>query len=72
MLTTLLLLAMHPDIQKRAQDEIDKVVGPERLPNFDDRDELVYLNAVLKEVSRMYQVTPLGESKLSTLTRNEG
>lgn len=60
-LTTLLLLAMHPDIQRRAQDEIDRVVGRERLPDFEDREELVYVNALLKEVSRIYQVTPLGE-----------
>lgn len=55
---------MHPDAQKRAQAEIDRVVGRERLPHFEDRDELVYVNALLKEVSRMYQVAPLGEYKL--------
>lgn len=67
-LTTLLLLAMHPDIQKRAQDEIDGVVGLERLPDFDDREELVYVSALLKEVSRLYQVTPLGRNELPAFT----
>ncbi|KAJ3548042.1 hypothetical protein NMY22_g1426 [Coprinellus aureogranulatus] len=40
---TLLLLAMHRDIQTRAQQEIDRVVGPGRLPEFEDRDDLVHI-----------------------------
>lgn len=60
-LATLNLLAMHSDIQKRVQDEIDQVVGLGRLPDFDDREQLVYLKAVLKEVARIYQVFPVGK-----------
>ncbi|TEB06309.1 cytochrome P450 [Coprinellus micaceus] len=49
---------LHCDIQKRVQDEIDKFVGLGRLPDFNDREQLVYLRAVLKEVARIYQVFP--------------
>ena len=49
------------DVQKRAQEELDAVLKGERLPEFDDRDSLPYLQALLKEVIRWQQVAPLGE-----------
>ncbi|KAJ3533544.1 hypothetical protein NMY22_g7294 [Coprinellus aureogranulatus] len=59
-LTFILAMGLHPDIQKRAQQEIDRVVGPNRLPTFDDRPNLVYVNAVLQELFRWHQLGPLG------------
>ncbi|KAK2460279.1 hypothetical protein APHAL10511_007668 [Amanita phalloides] len=59
-LSFILLMALYPDVQKRAQDEIDRVVGKDRLPNLDDQDELVYVGAVIKEVLRFAPVAPLG------------
>ena len=56
-----LAMALYPKVQKKAQSEIDAVVGPDRLPNFEDRPSLPYINAVLKEVMRWHLVTPLGE-----------
>ena len=52
-------MTLYPDVQRRAQAEIDRVVGNSRLPNFSDYDELPYLQAVLKEVLRWHPVTPL-------------
>ena len=40
----------NPEVQKRAQAEIDAVVGTDRLPNFDDRKSLPYVEAVFREV----------------------
>ena len=54
-------MALYPEVQKKAQAEIDSVIGPNRLPNFEDRPSLPYINAVLKEVMRWHLVTPLGE-----------
>jgi cytochrome P450 len=56
------MLAMlhHPEIQERAHAEIDAVVGSGRLPNFDDRPSLPYIEAILLETLRMYAVAPLG------------
>ena len=51
----------HPEVQKRAQAELDAVVGPDRLPTINDRDRLPYIEAVLREVMRLTPVTPLGE-----------
>ena len=52
MLTIILLMALHPEIQKKAQEEIDRVVGPTRLPGFGDRDALPYISALVKELLR--------------------
>ena len=53
-------MALHPEVQRKAQAEIDAVVGPNRLPDFQDRPSLPYINAVVKESSRWNLVTPLG------------
>ena len=53
-------MALYPEVQKRAQAEIDAIIGPNRLPNFHDRPSLPYINAVVKESSRWNSVLPLG------------
>ena len=58
----ILALAMYPDKQRKAQAELDGVVGPGRLPDFDDFAQLPYLRALIKEVIRFWPVAPLGES----------
>ncbi|KAF8842506.1 cytochrome P450 [Paxillus ammoniavirescens] len=54
-----LAMLQNPDVQKRAQAEVDEVVGLDRLPNFDDRAHLPYVEAVLRETLRLYPVVPL-------------
>lgn len=51
---------MNPDVQKKAQAELDSVIGPDRLPTWDDRSSLPYVDAVLKETLRWNTATPLG------------
>jgi cytochrome P450 len=53
-------MTLYPDVQKRAQDEIDSVVGDGRLPSMEDQDKLVYTGALIKEVLRFAPVAPLG------------
>ena len=55
-------MVLYPEVQKKAQAEIDAVVGPNRLPDFHDRPCLPYINAVVKESSRWNLVGPLGRS----------
>ncbi|KAF7342026.1 Cytochrome P450 [Mycena venus] len=55
-----LLMSTHPDIQKRAQDEIDRVSGRDRLLTIDDQKALPYVTALLKEILRWAPVAPLG------------
>lgn len=58
--TFFLLMAMYPEIQKRAQDEVDSVVGRDRLPTFQDRTQLPYVDAISKEIMRFHPPVPLG------------
>jgi len=55
-----LALALFPRVQRRAQAELDVVVGRDRLPTFDDRPRLPYIEALVKELMRWQMVTPAG------------
>ncbi|KAH9986735.1 cytochrome P450 [Russula compacta] len=59
-------MLLYPDIQKKAQDELDSVTGRERLPTFDDRPRLPFINAMCKEVLRWRPVTPVGVPHAAT------
>jgi len=52
-------MALYPEVQKKAQKELDKVIG-NRLPEFNDRPNLPYINAMMKESLRWQPVVPLG------------
>ena len=53
-------MILFPDVQRKAQEEVDRVVGQNRLPNFQDRESLPYINAIVKETLRWWPVTPMG------------
>jgi cytochrome P450 len=54
-------MILHPEAQRLAQQEIDSVVGIDRLPDFYDRPSLKYVEAVFRETIRWHIVAPLGE-----------
>ncbi|KAI0753238.1 cytochrome P450 [Daedaleopsis nitida] len=60
-----LAMATYPEIQQRAQAELDTVVGPHRLPTFADAPELPYISALVKECLRWRPVVPLSLVHLS-------
>ena len=47
-----LCMVLHPEVFRKAQNEIDRVVGDDRLVDFDDQDSLPYFNCIFKEVLR--------------------
>ncbi|KAG2126528.1 cytochrome P450 [Suillus clintonianus] len=59
LMTFALAMVLYPDVQRRAQAEIDSVVGEDRLPTFEDRASLPYVESVLRETFRWSPVTPL-------------
>jgi len=59
-------MAMYPEVQKRAQAELDSIVGLSRLPEMSDHDSLVYIQAVVMETMRWIPVVPLGIPHRST------
>ncbi|KAL2634086.1 hypothetical protein R1flu_005565 [Riccia fluitans] len=50
----------HPEVQEKITDELDSVVGRQRLVEFADLNSLKYLKAVVKEAFRMHPVAALG------------
>ncbi|KAI0854591.1 cytochrome P450 [Xylaria cubensis] len=61
-----LAMVLYPEVQKRAQEEIDRIIGNDRLPTTADRDSLPYINAVVKETLRWHPVAPMGLPHEST------
>ncbi|KAL4247164.1 cytochrome P450 family protein [Abortiporus biennis] len=59
-LSFLIAMAKYPHIQKKAQAELDDLLGVSRLPDFSDYDSLPYICAVAMEIMRFKPVTPLG------------
>ena len=55
-----LALILFPEVQKRAQAELDSVISRDRLPTYDDKPRLPYIEAMSKELLRWHMVTPLG------------
>jgi cytochrome P450 len=54
-------MMLYPEVQERAQNEIDAIVGMDRLPDFGDRPSLPYVEAILRETLRWHPVFPLGK-----------
>ncbi|KAF5369133.1 hypothetical protein D9757_011080 [Collybiopsis confluens] len=61
----LLTATLHPDTQVKARAEIDRIIGRDRLPTFDDRQHLPYVESVYREVMRLYPPVPLGVNHVS-------
>nr|BED43020.1 cytochrome P450 monooxygenase [Trametes versicolor] len=64
--TFFLAMAAFPESQKKAQAELDAIVGPHRLPCFSDKASLPYLTALLKECLRWKVIGPFGFPHCST------
>lgn len=48
----ILVMILNPDVFAKAQEEMDRVVGHDRLPTIEDRESLPYLECILKETYR--------------------
>ncbi|KAF9782612.1 cytochrome P450 [Thelephora terrestris] len=55
-----LAMMINPEVQRKAQEEIDRVIGNDRLPTLADQASLPYVEAITKEVLRWNPVAPLG------------
>ncbi|KAG9000126.1 hypothetical protein FRB93_012890 [Tulasnella sp. JGI-2019a] len=54
-----LLLVEHPEVQEKAHAELDRVIGPGRLPTLEDMANLPYICAIIQEIHRYRPVAPL-------------
>jgi cytochrome P450 len=57
--TFFLVMALYPDVQKKAQADIDRL-ALNRLPTLDEFNSLPYIRAIIKEIVRWGPVVPLG------------
>ncbi|KAI0045440.1 cytochrome P450 [Auriscalpium vulgare] len=64
-----LAMTIYPEVQRKAQAEIDALVGNDRLPTFADRAQLPYVEALISEILRWGTITPLGVPH--TLSRDD-
>ncbi|CAE6504149.1 unnamed protein product [Rhizoctonia solani] len=60
LMSFVLAMVRHPEIQTRAQEEIDRVTNSERLPKITDRDSMPYVQCIVQEVLRWQPPLPLG------------
>ena len=65
---TWFMLAMiaYPNVQKKCQEELDRVIGRARMPTLKDKESLPYMRATVRELFRWRAVTPFGESSEKT------
>ena len=57
----LLAMTCYPEVQTKAQEELDRVLGKGRFPDFSDEESLPYMAAIVKEIIRWSVITPLGD-----------
>ncbi|KAL0958953.1 hypothetical protein HGRIS_014265 [Hohenbuehelia grisea] len=55
-----LAMTLYPEVQAKAQAELDAVVGDKRLPDFGDRESMPYIEALCHEVFRWSPAVPIG------------
>ena len=61
----MLAMTAYPETQRRAQAELDAVVGRSRIPSFADFEHLPYIRAMVKEALRWHSVTPFAMPHLA-------
>jgi cytochrome P450 len=59
-------MIVFPEVQGRAQAELDAVVGRDRLPTFADAPRLPYVLAIVKEILRWRPTIALGIPHVAT------
>ncbi|KAH9483265.1 Cytochrome P450 monooxygenase 74 [Psilocybe cubensis] len=57
--TFILCMVLYPEVQRKAQEEVDRVIGKGRLPLIEDMPDLPYVNAMIKETMRWHPIVPL-------------
>ncbi|KAI5121128.1 hypothetical protein M0805_002800 [Coniferiporia weirii] len=64
--TFFMMMTLHPEVAKKAQRDIDNVVGTARLPVLEDRSDLPYIDCIIRELYRINPPGRLGMPHMST------
>ncbi|KAH8886617.1 cytochrome P450 [Thozetella sp. PMI_491] len=62
----ILACQLNPHVVRAAQEELDRVVGPDRMPGFEDEDQLPYIRCMVKETLRWWPITKTGMMHATT------
>ena len=65
-----MIMALHPEVQKRVQNELDHVIGKDRYPEFEDENDLPYTAATVAEIYRHHSMSALGVTHSTTCDTN--
>ncbi|CAE7206215.1 unnamed protein product, partial [Rhizoctonia solani] len=65
-LAFVIAMMLYPNAQRKAQEEIDAVIGNSRLPVLEDRPALPFTNALIQEVLRWCPIVPIGVPHATT------
>jgi cytochrome P450 len=66
-----LAMLIYPEVQAKAQAEIDRVLGKDKLPELADRKDMPYVEGVVNECLRWLPVTPMGQLSLLKGARSQ-
>ncbi|XP_050666564.1 cytochrome P450 18a1 [Leptidea sinapis] len=66
LLWMIVFMLRNPDVKRRVQEEIDNVVGRERLPTIEDMPSLPYTETTILETLRMSSIVPLATAHSPT------
>ncbi|KAF5365306.1 hypothetical protein D9758_005453 [Tetrapyrgos nigripes] len=58
--TFFLAMSLYPHVQSKGQEELNTVLGKGRMPTFDDRPSLPFIEAIFREVMRWHPALPMG------------
>jgi cytochrome P450 len=61
LLVTIMAMIAFPDVLRKAHEELDRVIGHEKFPTWDDEPQLPYIRAIIKEQQRWRSITPMGQ-----------
>lgn len=49
-------MALHPNVLQKAQAELDRVIGQDRLPTLEDQPQLPYITSIFREGLRFVEI----------------